>query len=173
MEGTGSAAPIVPGTRRRGTNMIDTDKGFTLKRELDTTPEQVWRAWTEPDRMAEWWHPAGLHTPRESVSVDLKPGGRYTYTMVNDATDEEYPTGGVYREIVPNEKLVFTWGNPDDDPDDTPLVTVGIRSLGELTRVTFDIRGIDGMVGDDSYHDGWESALDELAQHLGQTPVAG
>lgn len=153
--------------------MIDTGKGFALKREYDATPEQIWRAWTEPDQVAEWLHPAGLHTPRESVTLDLKPGGRYAYTMVHDANGEEHPTGGVYREIVPGEKLVFTWGNPDDDPDDAPLVTVDIRSLGELSRVSLDIRGVDGMVGDGSYHDGWESALDELAQHLGQTAVAG
>lgn len=153
--------------------MIDTTRGFTLVRQYDATPEELWRAWTDPDEVAAWWHPAGLHTPRETVTIDARVGGSYAYTMVNDASGEEYPTGGVYREVVENEKLVFTWGNPDDDPDDTPVVTVTIESLGELTRLTFDLRGVDGMRGDANVYDGWDSALDELANHLGQTPVAG
>ncbi|SDZ09665.1 SRPBCC family protein [Herbiconiux ginsengi] len=153
--------------------MIDTNKGFTLVRQYDATPEAIWRAWTDPDEVAEWWHPAGMHTPRESVSVDARVGGRYTYTMVHDDSGQEYPTGGVYRELIENERLVFTWGSPDDDPDDQPVVTITIESLGELTRLTFDLRGVDGMNGDGSFYDGWNSALDELAQHLGQTAVAG
>jgi uncharacterized protein YndB with AHSA1/START domain len=153
--------------------VIDTTRGFTLVRQYDATPEELWRAWTDPDEVAAWWHPAGLHTPRETVTIDARVGGSYAYTMVNDASGEEYPTGGVYREVVENEKLVFTWGNPDDDPDDTPVVTVTIESLGELTRLTFDLRGVDGMRGDANVYDGWDSALDELANHLGQTPVAG
>jgi uncharacterized protein YndB with AHSA1/START domain len=153
--------------------MIDTTKGFTLEREYDATPEQIWRAWTEADEVAEWWHPAGLRTPRESVSIDAHVGGRYAYTMVDDVSGAEYPTAGAYRELVPNERLVFTWGEPDADPDDLPVVTVTIESLGELTRLTFDLRGYEGMAGDGDVYDGWASALDELANHLGQTPIAG
>jgi uncharacterized protein YndB with AHSA1/START domain len=153
--------------------MIDTDKGFTLTRELDATPEQIWRAWTVPAEAADWWHPAGLHTPVESVSIDARPGGRYAYTMVSDLSGEEHPTGGVYREVAEPEKLVFTWGSPDDDPDDALLITVTIRSLGELSRIVFDLRGYEGMSGDGDIYDGWESALDELARHLGQNAVAG
>ncbi|MCS5734116.1 SRPBCC family protein [Herbiconiux daphne] len=153
--------------------MTDTTKGFTLTRNYDATPEQIWQAWTDPDQAAQWWHPAGLSTPRDSVSIDARVGGLYTYTMVDDASGEEYPTGGEYREVVPNEKLVFTWGDPSGDPDDAMLVTVSIEPLGELTRLVFDLRGADGMRGDDSFYDGWDGALDELAQLLGQTPVAG
>lgn len=153
--------------------MIDTDKGFTLTREYDATPEQIWRAWTEPAQAAEWWHPSGLQTPVESVSIDAHPGGRYAYTMVDDLSGEAHPTGGVYREVSAPERLVFTWGAPDTDPDDAFLVTVTIADLGELSRMTFDLRGYDGMSGDGSIYDGWESALDALAQHLGQSAVAG
>lgn len=153
--------------------MIDTTKGFTLVRMLDATPAEIWRAWTDPDEMAQWWHPSGMTTPRDSVTADVRVGGRYTYTMVDDASGADYPTGGEYREIVENKKLVFTWGKPDDAPDDTTLVTVTIEDLGELTRLTFDIRGVDGASGDGDFFDGWESALDELVGHLGQAGVLG
>ncbi|MEP6481743.1 MAG: SRPBCC domain-containing protein, partial [Rhodoglobus sp.] len=75
------------------------------------------------------------------------------------------------REIVADQRLVFTWGEPGDE--DAPVVTVSFENLGELTRLTFDIRGIKGMPGDENFYDGWDSALDELAQHIGQNEVLG
>lgn len=146
--------------------MIDTSKGFTLVREFDATPEEIWAAWTHADEAAHWWHPRGLTTPRESVRIEARVGGTYAYTMVDDKTGEKYPTGGVYREIVPFDKLVFTWGNPDDDPDETPIITVTLEPAGEVTRMTFDLRGVDGKPGDSSVWDGWDEALDILGEHV-------
>jgi uncharacterized protein YndB with AHSA1/START domain len=150
--------------------MTDTTKGFTLVRNFDATPEQIWNAWTDPDEVAQWWHPRGMTTPRESVAIDATVGGRYAYTMVDDA-GQEYPTGGRYREVEPVTRLVFTWGEPA--VEDSPVVTVTIEPAGELTRMTFDLRGVDGVSGDASFFDGWESAFDELAEHVGQTAVLG
>ena len=148
--------------------MIDTSKGFTLVRELDATPEQIWNAWTDEEQVAGWWHPRGMHTPRESVSVDARVGGMYSYTMVDDTTGEEYPTTGVYREVFPGERLTFTWG----DPDDPLLISVAIEPLGDLTRLVRDVHGYAGMSGDGSFYDGWEQAIDSLAGYLmGQEPV--
>ncbi|MET4781030.1 SRPBCC domain-containing protein [Glaciihabitans sp. UYNi722] len=153
--------------------MIDMSTGFTLVRELDATPAELWQAWTDPDEVAIWWHPAGARTPRESVSIDARVGGQYVYTMVDETSGNEVVTGGVYRELVENERLVFTWGYPDGDPEDTPIVTVTFEPLGELTRMTFDLRGVTGMAGDGFFYDGWESVLDQLAGFIGQTEVAG
>lgn len=153
--------------------MIDTTIGFTIVRNLDATPAEIWDAWTNPDEAAHWLHPVGVSTPRETVQIDARVGGRYSYTMVNDATGETYPTGGEYREVVPLKKLVFTWGNPDDDVNDCPLITVTIDDLGELTRMTFDLRGNDGQRGDSFMYDGWDSALDVLVGHLGQHEMFG
>lgn len=89
--------------------MIDASKGFTLVRTFEATSEEVWKAWTDPDSAAQWWHGRGGSTPRETVEIDARVGGRYTYTMVNDATGDKILTGGVYREVVPFERLVFTW----------------------------------------------------------------
>lgn len=154
--------------------MIDTDKGFTLVRQLDASPDRIWTAWTDPDQIAEWWHPRGVRTPRETVSVDVRPGGEYTYTMVDEVTGGgPIVTVGVYREVVPGRKLVFTWGEQADDDDDRPIITVTIEDLGELTRLTFDLRGADGVSGDGFIYDGWESALDVLVEFLGQAGVRG
>jgi uncharacterized protein YndB with AHSA1/START domain len=144
--------------------MADSTEGFTFTRVFDATPQQVWRAWTDPDKAAQWWHPRGMTTPRESVSIDAKVGGTYQYTMVDDLSGEEYPTGGTYHEVIENKQLIFTWGTPGDV--NAPVVTVTIEDLGELTRMTFSIEGVTGVSGDDSYYDGWESAIDNFAANL-------
>ena len=153
--------------------MIDTTQGFTLVRKVDASPEDIWKAWTDADEVAQWWHPRSLVTPRDTVTIDARVGGHYAYTMVDEANDDRYPTGGEYREVVAPERLVFTWGDPDEDADDQPLVTLTLESGGDLTRLTFDLRGVDGTSGDESFYDGWEQALDSLVDHLGQTAVHG
>lgn len=146
--------------------MNDTAPGFTLVRDFDATPQEVWAAWTRPDEAAAWMHPRGVSTRRDSVTIDARVGGRYAYTMVNDASGDEYPTGGVYLEVLPYERLRFTWGDPDADPAEAPVVTVTLAPEGARTRMTFDLRGAAGRPGDGFIHDGWDSALDILVEHI-------
>ena len=99
------------------------DKQFTITRIFDAPRDLVWRAWTDPDSAAAWWHPRGIETPRESVRIDARVGGGYAYTMI--APDgREFPTAGVYREVTPPERLVFTWGSPGDD--DAPVISIDL-----------------------------------------------
>ncbi|MCH8561822.1 SRPBCC domain-containing protein [Nesterenkonia sp. YGD6] len=146
--------------------MIDESKGFTLVRTFAATPEQVWTAWTDPDAAAQWFHPEGATTPRESVEMDVRVGGRYTYTMVNDEDGTEVVTAGVYREVSPFERLVFTWGDPHSDPDDAPVVTLVLATTDAGTQLTFDLRGAEGAKGDSFFYDGWDSALNVLDSFL-------
>lgn len=156
--------------------MTDASPGFTIVRTFDAPPEEIWAAWTEPDRAAQWWHPRATSTPRESVAIDVRVGGRYTYTMVDDATGQRVVTRGIFREVVPFERLVFTWGEPDGTfswgevdgvPVATPVVTVTLEPVGDGTRMTFDLRGVAGTPGDGSFHDGWAEVLDALGEYLG------
>ncbi|MGV3138327.1 SRPBCC family protein [Brevibacillus agri] len=64
---------------------------FTIARTLNARRELVWRAWTEKNDLAAWLP----STPLESISFDVREGGRYRYTMVNKQTGQEYHTGGV------------------------------------------------------------------------------
>lgn len=123
-------------------------------------------AWTEPDRLARWHHPEGVSNPRESVEVDLREGGRYSYTMVDDTTGEQYPTAGVYRTVEPPHRLVFTWASPDDAPEDSPVVDVTFTEADGGTELTLVVRGIAGQPGDENVYDGWNQALDSLERHL-------
>jgi uncharacterized protein YndB with AHSA1/START domain len=111
-----------------------TAPGFTLVRDFDATPEDLWSAWTDP----------------------------------NDETGDAYPTGGVYLEVQPFERLVFTWGDPDAAPDDAPVATVTLAPNGGRTRMTFELRGVEGRPGDGFFYDGWDSALDVLVDYIAQ-----
>lgn len=147
--------------------MIDTSRGFTIVRTFAATPEEMWKAWTDADAIAQWWHTRGAHTPRDSVEVDLRVGGRYVYSMVNDESGDTVLSGGIYREIDPHTRLSCTWGNPDGDPDDQPVATVELQAAPEGTRMIFDLRGVDGAPGDGFFYDGWVGVLDVFGDYIG------
>ncbi|QZY50608.1 SRPBCC family protein [Leucobacter tenebrionis] len=137
---------------------------FSITRVFDAPPELVWRAWTEEAELAHWLHPFGVSTDR--VSFDVRVGGRYRYTMTNDETGEEYPTGGEYLEVEPFERLVFTWGEPDAAVATAPVITLTLTPQGERTELVFHLRGIEGKPSDGFVYDGWDEALTNFGRHL-------
>lgn len=144
--------------------MTGTGPQFTLTRVVDAPRAVVWRLWTDPAELTHWLHPRGMRTPRESISVDLRPGGRYAYTMVREDGTGGSPTGGVYLDVAEPERLVFTWGDPGA-ADDAGVIEVTLTERGDRTEVSLTVRGIAGHPGDGNVHDGWAEALDILAEH--------
>ena len=110
--------------------MPTSEPEFTITRTLNARRELVWRAWTEEKELADWLP----STPLETISFDVREGGRYRYTMVNIETGEEYPTGGVFLDVVPFERLVFTWGYPDDPIENSPVVTLTLTDTANAPR---------------------------------------
>ena len=108
-------------------------RDFTLTWTLDSPCADA--TWTDPDHLG-WFYNDEQPVPTEPIELDLRVGGVWRQHMViNEST--AYFTGGVYREIVPDEKLVFAWGAtggwPELDPsrlDDSPLVTVTLSQAG-------------------------------------------
>ncbi|MEA5455483.1 SRPBCC domain-containing protein [Sinomonas sp. JGH33] len=137
---------------------------FTITRTFDAPRELVWRAWTEETEFAQWLRQFGVST--DSVSLDVRVGGRYRYTMTNNETGEEFPTGGEYLEVKPIERLVFTWGEPDAPVDGTPVITLTLISRGEQTELVFHMLGYEGAPGDGFVYDGWDEALLNFGRHL-------
>src|SRR4030042_2389243 len=91
-------------------------KGILIERVFDAPPDAVWRAWTEPELIKKWWGPDGFSAPR--INVDLKVGGRYVFAMhgpPGSEWDKDMYSAGVYKEIVPHEKLVVTDYFSDQD----------------------------------------------------------
>jgi len=84
---------------------LPTDEQILITREFDAPRHLVWRAWTTPELVKRWWH---ANRGRVTVAeIDLRVGGKWRYLAV---TDDGMEVGfhGVYREIVPNERLVST-----------------------------------------------------------------
>lgn len=79
-----------------------------IERVFDAPRELVWKAFTDPDQVAQWFGPVGYHVPRESVRIDLRVGGEMSLTMVPDS--DEYPpageSSGTFAEIVEPSLLV-------------------------------------------------------------------
>ncbi|AVZ40629.1 MULTISPECIES: SRPBCC domain-containing protein [unclassified Dietzia] len=136
---------------------------FTITRTFDAPRETVWRAWTDPAVAARWWHPHEVTTPADSVAIDLRVGGRYTYLMI-DPTGREWPAAGEYLEIREPDRLRFTWGSPGDDGDEVPVITVDLAEVGDgHTLMTFHVAGLpDDRGSEHSAHDGWTEAFEEL-----------
>ena len=153
---------------------------FTLSWTLDASPADVFRAWTDPDHLG-WYYNDAQPIPSEPIELDLRVGGVWRQYMVIDE-DTAYFTGGIYREIVQDEKLVFAWGATDGwpklDPDllgDSPLVTVTLERVGERTELTVHVE-LPRNAADDGLRqwwsmirDGWLDTVDRLAAQLERT----
>jgi uncharacterized protein YndB with AHSA1/START domain len=141
---------------------------LTITRVLDAPRELVFRAWIDPDQLVRWYGPTGVHTPRETIDFDVRVGGRWRLTMVNDETGEEYPTGGEFHEIAEPERLAFTWGDPAR-ADSMTVVTVTFADLGGKTEMTLHQTGLTDEHQRAGVHDGWSTALDKFAEIFGGT----
>lgn len=115
-----------------------TDRSFTITRLLDAPPALVFEAWTDPDHLG--WFFSG-HGEPEAPQVDLRVGGAWRQTMII-SDDDRYVTGGVYREIVAGERLVFTWGAEGGWPEldgEAPEVAVTLAEIDGQTEMTVTV----------------------------------
>jgi len=154
-----------------------TDREFSIVRTLHASPERVYRAWTEPEHLTWFFSdPAGDNAAPE---VDLRVGGEWRQVMVVD-DDDSYVTGGVYRDLVPNERLAFAWGAlggwPAIDPDDldsAPQVTIELRDVDGSTEQTFRLALADTLTDEEVEEElatgmepGWAATIDRLVDDL-------
>jgi uncharacterized protein YndB with AHSA1/START domain len=149
---------------------------FTLTWMLAAAPSDVFRAWTDPDHL-EWFYNDEYPVPTEPIELDLRVGGVWRQYMVVDE-DTTYFTGGIYREIVPDQKLVFSWGAaggwPDLDPalpDESPLVSVTFARVGDCTELTLHVELPASVVAAGSaegwfphIESGWRDTVGRLAE---------
>ena len=134
---------------------------LTVKRRLNAPPAKVFAAWTDPEKIKRWMGPGEIVAVR--VAADARVGGRYRIEM-RRPSGEAHNVGGVYREIVPNEKLVFTWSwdaAPPDEPHES-LVTVLLKPDGSGTLLTLIHERLFDEESRAGHEGGWNGALDKL-----------
>jgi len=90
-------------------------RDIIVTRIIDAPIEKVWKAWTDPEKVSLWWGPKEYTSP--DCKIDLHVGGKYIFSMQapKDQGNQVYYTGGVYKKIIPLERLEFTQGLADKD----------------------------------------------------------
>ncbi len=136
---------------------------LTLKRRIKAPPAKVFAAWTDPKLMARWLGPVG--TVELIAKTDLRVGGRYEMTM-RMGDGQEHNVSGVYREIVPDEKLVFTWGWRSM-PERESLVTITLKADGDGTLLTLTHGQFFDEPARDRHEEGWSGTLGKLEKLFG------
>ena len=134
-----------------------------VTRVINAPCEMVFRAWTDPQQMVQWWSPENIEC--RSVDADLKIGGAYRIHMVSEKGD--HIAVGNYREIIPNQRLQFTWQWENDAMPDS-VVTVDFENLGKTTRLTLTHEGCPDQEDAADHNRGWNSAIEKFARMMEQ-----
>jgi uncharacterized protein YndB with AHSA1/START domain len=137
----------------------------TLKRRLATSAEKVYAAWTQPEQLVHWFGPS--ETVAGSVRVHelaARVGGQFRISFTT-GDGEYHEVGGAYREVVPNEKLVFTWAW-HTTPERESLVTILIKPEGEGSILTLTHEQFFDQAARDGHQRGWTGTLEKLARYL-------
>lgn len=143
---------------------------LTLKRRLNAAAEKVYAAWTNPAQLVKWFGPQDIQALR--VELDPRVGGHFKIVMRGtDACEgsakagEEHHVSGVYREVVPNQKLVFTWAW-SSTPEHELLVTILIKPDGAGSLLTLIHEQLFDEEARDRHEHGWTGSLDKLETYL-------
>jgi uncharacterized protein YndB with AHSA1/START domain len=143
-----------------------TDRDLVLTRLIDAPREKLYRAWTEPELLKQWFAPAPYTTPM--AELDVRAGGSNVIVM-RGPDGADMPNAGVYLEVVPNERLVFTnaytkaW-----EPSDKPFMTVILTFEEEAGKTRYTALVRHWTVADREAHEqmgfhvGWGMCADQL-----------
>ena len=136
-----------------------------ITRTFPAPRERVFRAWTDPAALKKWFAPGDDYaTP--IAEVDLRVGGRYRIQM-RSPKGNLHTVAGVYREVTPPEKLVFTWSWQEGGMDvGETLVTVEFRDRGNSTELILTHERFPTAETRDEHRKGWTGCLDRLPQAL-------
>ncbi len=145
---------------------MSADRELVLTRLINAPREKVYRAWTDPKLLKQWFAPQPYTTP--VVEMDVRPGGS-AYFVMRGPDGKDLPNRGVYLEVVPNEKLVSTdayvtaW-EPSEKPFMTLILT--FEDEGGKTRYTARVRhwtAADREAHEKmGFHEGWGLCTDQL-----------
>ncbi|MGA2583588.1 MAG: SRPBCC domain-containing protein [Tepidisphaeraceae bacterium] len=157
------------------------ERDYVISRVFDAPRNLVYQMWTDPKHLANWWGPSTFTNP--VCEMDVRPGG--TFRIVMRAPDgSEFPFRGVYREVVPNERLIYTndcsqhpaaWHKMVDptgrfattDPKNGPVTTVTFDEHNGKTTMTVHMRFQSAEMRDGfvkiGMNEGWSQSFDDLA----------
>ncbi|MHB8139628.1 MAG: SRPBCC family protein [Smithellaceae bacterium] len=173
---------------------MNDERGIVIERVFDAPSKAVWRAWTDPEVLKQWWGPEEFTAP--DIKVDLKVGGKYIFAMhgpKGSEWDKDMYSAGIYLEIVPDEKLVVTdyfsdengemmepadYGMDKDFPKESVVTVLFEETQAGRTKLSIIYpetarKEQMGAMLKSGMNEGWNSSLDKLAGVLSATSVKG
>ena len=147
---------------------LPSDEEILITREFDAPRDLVFKVWTTPDLVGRWW--SGQRGKTTSIEIDLRVGGAWRYVMVaNEGFEVAFH--GEYREVVPNERIVYTEVY-EGMPDAQALTTVAFEETDGRTLVTILVRHDSREHRDAHINSGMELGLQEALDLLEQTAIS-
>ncbi len=127
---------------------------------------RVYEAWTDPELMKRWLAPGEFHAP--SATSDVQVGGSFRIEM--EGMMHGRPTkgvaSGIYRELVPGERIVLTWNWAGDYSPPETLITVEFREVDGGTEVRLTQEGFAEEQHRAGFEGGWQSAFEKLSRAI-------
>jgi len=146
---------------------MDTDStrpSLTIKRRIKASPAKVYGAWTDPEKIMHWFGPHETMAGSVRAELDVRVGGRFRASF-DTADGEHHQVGGVYREVVPDERLVFSWAW-HSTPERESLVTLTFKPDGDGTMFTLLHEQFFDQAARDGHEHGWTGTVDKLQQYF-------
>lgn len=148
---------------------------LVLERDIDVPVDLVWKAWTTPAHLREWFVPKPWTIT--SCEIDLRPGGTFS-TVMRSPEGQEFPNNGCFLEVVPKERLIFTDTLlPGYRPAPNPFFTAALllERRGSGTRYTaIAIHGDEAARKrheDMGFHQGWGTVLDQMVAFIKESDI--
>jgi uncharacterized protein YndB with AHSA1/START domain len=140
------------------------DRTMKLFRTVPASRDAVWRAFTDRDCYVAWMAPNGLKAER--CELDVRSGGRYRL-FFRTTDGEEKIVSGEFNEVIPNERLAFTWGWEKNGKRGTETnVTVELRDDDKGTKLKLTQSVFETLESRDEHVRGWEGSLGSLEEYL-------
>lgn len=136
-----------------------------IKRFINAPRAQVYAAWTDPVQLKQWFGPIWVRTCE--LIAEARVGGKFRWDVIN-CDGKEVTIQGEYREIVPDEKIVFTWKHCDDElwENQISIVTVELSDSNSGTELRLKHEQLPGEESRDDHNRGWNSVLDRLENFI-------
>jgi uncharacterized protein YndB with AHSA1/START domain len=144
---------------------IALDRTLTITRVFDAPRALVWKAWTDPRHLANWWGPR-WH-PAEAIAADVRTGGRWRHCLRGVEDGSELWHHGTFREVTPPERLVFTFvWEEEGERGRENVVTITFSEQGGKTLMHFTQSPFWSDGERDGHGGGWSSTFDRLDDFL-------
>lgn len=141
---------------------LATKPSLTISRRIKAPPAKVFAAWTQAAQLAQWFGPEQIS--QVSAEIDARPGGRFRVVM-REQNGEQHEVGGIYREVIPDRKLVFSWSWISTSERES-LVTVQLKPDAEGTLLTLTHEQLFDETVRDGHARGWAGSLNKLEEYL-------